>query len=88
MLATLNQCRGAEKLIRRLINLAPPFPILSSQSNPALLTSVPDMLEDNMQATLPKLVRRVRVADIGQGLGQRRWCQIKEYHVLPLSSGI
>ncbi|KDR78890.1 hypothetical protein GALMADRAFT_244535 [Galerina marginata CBS 339.88] len=35
--------------------------------NPALFTSVADMLEDAMQATLPKLVRRVRVADIGQG---------------------
>ncbi|KAK0461108.1 uncharacterized protein EV420DRAFT_1619590 [Desarmillaria tabescens] len=35
--------------------------------NPALFTSVSDMLEDALQATLPKLVHGVRVADIGQG---------------------
>ncbi|KAF4614105.1 hypothetical protein D9613_007866 [Agrocybe pediades] len=35
--------------------------------NPALFTSVADMLEDAMQVTLPKLVHGVRVADIGQG---------------------
>ncbi|KAJ7281538.1 hypothetical protein C8J57DRAFT_1463740 [Mycena rebaudengoi] len=35
--------------------------------NPALFTSVADMLEDALQASLPKLVHGVRVADIGQG---------------------
>ncbi|KAK0212683.1 hypothetical protein DFS33DRAFT_1391528 [Desarmillaria ectypa] len=35
--------------------------------NPALFTSVSDMLEDALQATLPKLVHGIRVADIGQG---------------------
>jgi len=35
--------------------------------NPALFTSISDMLEDAMQVTLPKLVHGVRVADMGQG---------------------
>ncbi|KAG6827444.1 hypothetical protein H0H92_011741 [Tricholoma furcatifolium] len=35
--------------------------------NPAIFTSVSDMLEDSLQATLPKFVHGVRVADIGQG---------------------
>ncbi|KAJ6628963.1 hypothetical protein B0H10DRAFT_1990062 [Mycena sp. CBHHK59/15] len=35
--------------------------------NPALFTSVADMLEDALQASLPKLIHGVRVADIGQG---------------------
>ncbi|KAF9485177.1 hypothetical protein BDN70DRAFT_871562 [Pholiota conissans] len=35
--------------------------------NPSLFIAVADMLEDTMQATLPKLVYGVRVADIGQG---------------------
>ncbi|RDB18391.1 hypothetical protein Hypma_000357 [Hypsizygus marmoreus] len=35
--------------------------------NPALFASVADMLEDALQATLPKLVHGVRVSDIGQG---------------------
>ncbi|KAF8873769.1 hypothetical protein BD779DRAFT_1664331 [Infundibulicybe gibba] len=35
--------------------------------NPALFVSIADMLEDALQATLPKLVHGVRVADIGQG---------------------
>ncbi|KAG6844863.1 hypothetical protein H0H87_002986 [Tephrocybe sp. NHM501043] len=35
--------------------------------NPALFTSISDMLEDALQASLPKLVHGVRVADIGQG---------------------
>ncbi|CAA7266908.1 unnamed protein product [Cyclocybe aegerita] len=35
--------------------------------NPSLFTAVADMLEDSMQATLPKMVHGVRVADIGQG---------------------
>ncbi|KAK0485958.1 hypothetical protein IW261DRAFT_1548948 [Armillaria novae-zelandiae] len=43
--------------------LATVWPII----NPALFTSVSDMLEDALQATLPKLVHGVRVADIGQG---------------------
>ncbi|KAK0241628.1 hypothetical protein EDD85DRAFT_902134 [Armillaria nabsnona] len=43
--------------------LASLWPII----NPALFTSVSDMLEDALQATLPKLIHGVRVADIGQG---------------------
>jgi len=35
--------------------------------NPSLFTSVADMLEDTMQATLPKMIHGVRVADVGQG---------------------
>ncbi|KAJ4482616.1 meiotically up-regulated 190 protein, partial [Lentinula aciculospora] len=35
--------------------------------NPALFTAVSDMLEDSLQATLPKMIHAVRVADIGQG---------------------
>ncbi|KAF8150751.1 hypothetical protein B0H34DRAFT_791097 [Crassisporium funariophilum] len=35
--------------------------------NPSLFTAVSDMLEDAMQATLPKMVHGVRVADVGQG---------------------
>ncbi|KAJ7207301.1 hypothetical protein B0H12DRAFT_1159021 [Mycena haematopus] len=35
--------------------------------NPALFTSVSDMLEDALQASLPSLIHGVRVADIGQG---------------------
>ncbi|KAI5821397.1 hypothetical protein BZA77DRAFT_299441 [Pyronema omphalodes] len=35
--------------------------------NPALFTTLSDMLEDVMQSTLPKLVKGVRVADFGQG---------------------
>ncbi|KAJ7634106.1 hypothetical protein DFH06DRAFT_1055186 [Mycena polygramma] len=35
--------------------------------NPSLFISVSDMLEDALQATLPKLIHGVRVADIGQG---------------------
>ncbi|KAF8253956.1 hypothetical protein K440DRAFT_618525 [Wilcoxina mikolae CBS 423.85] len=35
--------------------------------NPSLFSSLADMLEDVMQASLPKLVRGVRVADLGQG---------------------
>ncbi|TFK33962.1 hypothetical protein BDQ12DRAFT_690365 [Crucibulum laeve] len=35
--------------------------------NPALFTSISDMLEDALQSTLPKAVNGVRVADIGQG---------------------
>ncbi|KAF8543160.1 hypothetical protein BDD12DRAFT_916043 [Trichophaea hybrida] len=35
--------------------------------NPSLFRSLADMLEDVMQASLPKLVRSVRVADLGQG---------------------
>ncbi|KAH9481678.1 Meiotically up-regulated gene 190 protein [Psilocybe cubensis] len=35
--------------------------------NPSLFTALSDMLEDAMQATLPKMVNGVRVADIGQG---------------------
>jgi Ca2+-dependent lipid-binding protein len=35
--------------------------------NPALFNPLMDMLEDAMQATLPKLVKGVRVADFGQG---------------------
>ncbi|KAG6852925.1 hypothetical protein C0991_008132 [Blastosporella zonata] len=35
--------------------------------NPTLFASVSDMLEDSLQASLPKLVHGVRVADIGQG---------------------
>ncbi|KAF9525767.1 hypothetical protein CPB83DRAFT_858856 [Crepidotus variabilis] len=35
--------------------------------NPSLFTSMSDMLEDAMQATLPSLINGVRVADLGQG---------------------
>jgi Ca2+-dependent lipid-binding protein len=35
--------------------------------NPALFVSVSDILEDSLQATLPKFISGVRVADIGQG---------------------
>ncbi|KAJ3729532.1 hypothetical protein C8R42DRAFT_652269 [Lentinula raphanica] len=35
--------------------------------NPSLFTAVSDMLEDSLQATLPKMIHAVRVADIGQG---------------------
>ncbi|KAF5380786.1 hypothetical protein D9757_007109 [Collybiopsis confluens] len=35
--------------------------------NPALFTSAADMLEDALQASLPKMIQAVRVADIGQG---------------------
>ncbi|KAJ7031619.1 hypothetical protein C8F04DRAFT_1110009 [Mycena alexandri] len=35
--------------------------------NPSLFVSVADMLEDALQASLPKLIHGVRVADIGQG---------------------
>ncbi|KAF9267810.1 hypothetical protein L218DRAFT_984691 [Marasmius fiardii PR-910] len=35
--------------------------------NPALFTPLSDMLEDALQATLPKLIHGVRVADLGQG---------------------
>lgn len=35
--------------------------------NPTLFTSIADMLEDALQATLPKMIHGVRVADIGQG---------------------
>ncbi|KAJ7066721.1 hypothetical protein C8F01DRAFT_714511 [Mycena amicta] len=35
--------------------------------NPALFISISDMLEDALQASLPKVVAGVRVADIGQG---------------------
>ncbi|KAJ7449608.1 hypothetical protein FB451DRAFT_1343159 [Mycena latifolia] len=35
--------------------------------NPSLFVSVSDMLEDALQASLPKLIHGVRVADIGQG---------------------
>ncbi|KAJ7224363.1 hypothetical protein GGX14DRAFT_649887 [Mycena pura] len=35
--------------------------------NPALFISVSDMLEDELQASLPKFIQGVRVADIGQG---------------------
>ncbi|KAJ6518662.1 hypothetical protein C8R45DRAFT_807356 [Mycena sanguinolenta] len=35
--------------------------------NPALFISISDMLEDALQASLPKLIHGVRVADIGQG---------------------
>ncbi|KAH7878188.1 uncharacterized protein C8R40DRAFT_830132 [Lentinula edodes] len=35
--------------------------------NPALFTAVSDMLEDSLQASLPKMIHAVRVADIGQG---------------------
>lgn len=35
--------------------------------NPDLFTSLADMLEDVMQASLPKMVRMVSVEDIGQG---------------------
>ncbi|KAF5343509.1 hypothetical protein D9756_011603 [Leucocoprinus leucothites] len=36
--------------------------------NPALFTSIADMLEDSLQHSLPKLIRGVRIADIGQGV--------------------
>ncbi|KAF8656951.1 hypothetical protein AX16_002306 [Volvariella volvacea WC 439] len=35
--------------------------------NPSLFTSLADTLEDTLQGTLPKFIRGVRVADIGQG---------------------
>ncbi|KAF6745721.1 meiotically up-regulated 190 protein [Ephemerocybe angulata] len=35
--------------------------------NPALFVSVADILEDSLQATLPKFIYGVRVADLGQG---------------------
>ncbi|THU78065.1 hypothetical protein K435DRAFT_786410 [Dendrothele bispora CBS 962.96] len=35
--------------------------------NPILFTSLSDMLEDALQASLPKFIHGVRVADIGQG---------------------
>lgn len=35
--------------------------------NPALFTSVADMLEDGLQASMPAVIKAVRVADIGQG---------------------
>ncbi|KAE9398780.1 hypothetical protein BT96DRAFT_920658 [Gymnopus androsaceus JB14] len=35
--------------------------------NPSLFTAVSDMLEDALQASLPKMIHAVRVADIGQG---------------------
>ncbi|KAJ7155513.1 hypothetical protein C8R43DRAFT_922812 [Mycena crocata] len=35
--------------------------------NPSLFISVSDMLEDALQASLPKMIHGVRVADIGQG---------------------
>lgn len=36
--------------------------------NPDLFVSVCDMLEDTMQASLPKMVHGVRVVDLGQGI--------------------
>ncbi|ESK94680.1 meiotically up-regulated 190 protein [Moniliophthora roreri MCA 2997] len=35
--------------------------------NPSLFTALADMLEDALQASLPKFINGVRVADIGQG---------------------
>ncbi|KAF8199670.1 meiotically up-regulated 190 protein [Pholiota molesta] len=35
--------------------------------NPSVFVPIADMLEDTMQATLPRMVRGVRVADISQG---------------------
>jgi Ca2+-dependent lipid-binding protein len=35
--------------------------------NPSLFIAVSDMLEDSLQATLPSMIRAVRVADLGQG---------------------
>ncbi|KAK7050938.1 hypothetical protein VNI00_005050 [Paramarasmius palmivorus] len=35
--------------------------------NPSLFTALSDMLEDALQASLPKFINGVRVADIGQG---------------------
>ncbi|KAF5366289.1 hypothetical protein D9758_005797 [Tetrapyrgos nigripes] len=35
--------------------------------NPILFTSLSDMLEDSLQASLPKFINGVRVADLGQG---------------------
>ncbi|KAJ3782097.1 hypothetical protein GGU10DRAFT_276229 [Lentinula aff. detonsa] len=35
--------------------------------NPSLFTAISDMLEDSLQASLPKMIHAVRVADIGQG---------------------
>lgn len=45
--------------------------------NPDLFTSLADMLEDVMQASLPKLVRMVSVEDIGQGSESIRILGIK-----------
>lgn len=36
--------------------------------NPALFTSLTDILEDSLQSSLPKLIRGVRIADLGQGV--------------------
>ncbi|KAF9008651.1 hypothetical protein BDZ89DRAFT_1048082 [Hymenopellis radicata] len=43
--------------------LASLWPII----NPSIFTAVSDMLEDALQASLPKFIHGVRVADIGQG---------------------
>lgn len=45
--------------------------------NPDLFTSVSDMLEDVMQASLPKIVRMVSVNDLGQGSESLRILGIK-----------
>lgn len=61
---TLNKDENAPESSRWLNSLLNAvWPIV----NPSLFVAVADMLEDTMQATLPKLVRGVRVADIGQG---------------------
>ncbi|KAJ7164967.1 hypothetical protein C8R46DRAFT_1035619 [Mycena filopes] len=49
--------------------------------NPALFTSVADMLEDALQASLPKLIHGVRVADIGQGSEALRILGIRSLEV-------
>jgi Ca2+-dependent lipid-binding protein len=41
--------------------------IVWSLINPEMFTSISDMIEDVMQASLPGLVENVRVADISQG---------------------
>jgi C2 domain len=45
--------------------------------NPDLFTSISDMLEDVMQASLPKIVRMVSVNDLGQGSESLRILGIK-----------
>lgn len=45
--------------------------------NPDLFTSISDMLEDVMQASLPKIVRMVSVDDLGQGSESLRILGIK-----------
>ncbi|KAI5788385.1 hypothetical protein EDC01DRAFT_659889 [Geopyxis carbonaria] len=54
--------------------------------NPTLFVSLADMLEDVMQSSLPKFIRGVRVADLGQGTESLRilgirWLEAGDAHV-------